>query len=199
MKPQNRLASFVEATQNIAIGYGISVGATYIIGRFAGHSLGIQPSVAQAALFGLPMTLVSVARSYGIRRWNEYRRGRGIPPDFLHAAQEIADERWKQITRESYTLDHDDRLVSGELASGAAAYCLSAASRNSIDGFAAVQVHAAAIPGTSVDAIRKAWRRNISVFKPTYPRRDLIKAGAMIVAEIGRIDRASAKRAEKPR
>ncbi|MDZ4341702.1 MAG: hypothetical protein U1E51_04605 [Candidatus Binatia bacterium] len=62
---QTRLGSFIEAWVNVAIGFGIN---------FAGNLLilplfGFDVRAGQALGIGFLFTLVSVARSYAIRRW----------------------------------------------------------------------------------------------------------------------------------
>lgn len=62
---QTRLESFLEAWVNVAIGFGINFAANMLIlPRF-----GFPVTGGQALGIGLAYTLVSVARSYAIRRW----------------------------------------------------------------------------------------------------------------------------------
>ena len=92
---------------------------------------------------------------------------------------DVMGERVRQITVEGWTQEHDDAHVEGELAGAASAYAMSAA--------AAIQLR------------RDAPLREIPPFfmfkpchwKPTNARRDLVKAGALILAEIERLDRAT--------
>ena len=86
----------------------------------------------------------------------------------------IAAERVRQINTEGYSSAHDDGHVGGELALAATAYCCSAA-------------------GCSPDM----WPWETEAFKPRGKRRDLVRAAALIVAEIERLDRAVA-RSEEP-
>lgn len=81
---------------------------------------------------------------------------------------EIAAERRRQIEVEGWTLEHDDRHAEGQLALAAAVYAMSAGGR---------------------DAAWWHWPWSARWLKPTTPRRDLIKAAALIVAEIERLDR----------
>jgi hypothetical protein len=94
-------------------------------------------------------------------------------PDALRAAvSDIAAERQRQVDAEGWSADRDDGYADAELAKSAAAYTLSAC-------------------GFSPDAAREMWPRSWSAhwWKPTTARRDLVKAGALIVAEIERLDR----------
>ena len=78
---------------------------------------------------------------------------------------EIKKERNRQITEKDYIYEHDDALVDGQLADAASVY-------------ASTRV------GDRAEYYPSGW-----VFKPTKRRRELIKAAALIVAEIERLDR----------
>lgn len=88
---------------------------------------------------------------------------------------EIARERERQRGAEGWTHAHDDQHVSGELARAAGTYAFHSAGK---------RIHR---PGSCP----VNWPWDVSWWKPTDRRRDLIKAGALIVAEIERLDRAS--------
>ncbi len=62
---QTRLGSFIEAWINVAIGFGINFGANLFILPL----IGFQISVGQNLFIGVLYTIISVARSYCIRRW----------------------------------------------------------------------------------------------------------------------------------
>ena len=83
--------------------------------------------------------------------------------------EEIAAERRRQIEVEGFTAEHDDGHP-GEMAKAAATYALWA---TDWDG-----------------EVRNIWPWQISTFKPKDVRRDLIRAAALIVAEVERLDRA---------
>jgi hypothetical protein len=89
---------------------------------------------------------------------------------------EIGIERERQKLVEGYSTDHDDEHDSGELACAAAAL---------------------AILGTHqpVDSVTALWPFEEPV-KSKGARRNLIRAGALIVAEIDRLDRKAAKVAQ---
>lgn len=88
---------------------------------------------------------------------------------------DVIAERRRQIEVKGRTPEHDDGHTGGELAAAAACYVM-AAYLGSDDGFS---------PGLWPWA--DEWR------KPSKsPRRDLVKAGALIIAEIERLDRAEA-------
>ena len=95
---------------------------------------------------------------------------------------EIAAERRRQIKKERWTTKHDDQHTDGGLALAAACYASLAA------------VHAqhrtrAEVYANAEPPFRWPWEREW--WKPKNPRRDLIRAAALIVAEIERLDRAS--------
>lgn len=92
---------------------------------------------------------------------------------------EIAAERRRQIDAEGWTPERDNDYRRGELAGAAACYALT-----SIDHWARQQ------------AIETLWPWRGGWWKPTTPRRDLIKAAALIVAEIERLDRAASLKPE---
>lgn len=71
---QTRLGSLIEAGFNVAIGFGINFTANLVVLPAVGLQ---RPSVAQNFGMGLLFTVISVARSYVIRRWFNAR---------LHAA-----------------------------------------------------------------------------------------------------------------
>ena len=61
---QSRLGSAVEAGANVAIGYGINVAANLLILPL----LGFAVSLADGMAIGVAFTLISLARSYVLRR-----------------------------------------------------------------------------------------------------------------------------------
>lgn len=93
---------------------------------------------------------------------------------------EIAAERRRQIEVEGWTPEHDDQHSDRELARAAAAYAYAAG----VDG----QQRAIFIGGRITP---RWWPWALEWWKPTDRRRDLIKAGALILAEIERLDRLS--------
>ena len=89
--------------------------------------------------------------------------------------EEIVAERKRQIESEGWTTKHDDEHNGGEMAMAASCYALHAAP-------ASIHRFNAGVP--------LSWPNwDIKWWKPTNPRRDLVKAAALIVAEIERLDR----------
>ena len=66
---QSRLASFVEALTNVAIGFLISLVGQVVVSHWYNLPLNLAQNV-QIVLF---FTVLSVGRSYFVRRWYERR------------------------------------------------------------------------------------------------------------------------------
>ena len=102
--------------------------------------------------------------------------------DMTKAAQDVLAERRRQIEAEGWTPEHDDEHGAGELARAAAAYALDAGNR--LDPHAVTGGEAPSFWPWHGGRPREArW------WKPSDPRRNLVKAGALILAEIERLDR----------
>ncbi len=84
----------------------------------------------------------------------------------------IRAERHRQICDEGYLPDHDDAQTDGSIASAAAAYA------------------ARSLPDWRPDVVSLLWPWHIKYWKPAPPIRMLVKAGALIAAEIDRRLRA---------
>lgn len=78
---QTRLGSFIEAWINVLIGLGINLTANAVILPMIGFSITLQ----QNLFIGVLYTIISVARSYVVRRWfNAY---------IVRAAEKMAGEK----------------------------------------------------------------------------------------------------------
>lgn len=95
------------------------------------------------------------------------------------AINDVIAERKRQIEIEGWDSKHDDEHDAGELASAGVSYALNAA----------CIVHP--LNGTPIEGIPLTWPWAGEWWKPTSPRRDLVKAAALIIAEIDRMDRAA--------
>lgn len=62
---QSRLGSFIEACFNVAIGYFTALASQIIVFPMVGIHVGIQTNLIIGAWF----TIISLVRSYIIRRW----------------------------------------------------------------------------------------------------------------------------------
>ena len=90
------------------------------------------------------------------------------------AVHDVLTERTRQITHEGATPFQDDSYTEGELAVSAACYALASC-------------------GKLGQETPDNWPWTKGWWKPSGGRRDLVKAGALILAEIERIDRAANK------
>lgn len=102
------------------------------------------------------------------------------------ALDDIAAERRRQIEKEDWSLEHDDQHEDGSLADAAACYA------STTRAFKAEEhVGAGYKPYTVYSELwPKSWADHW--FKPKRDRRrQLVKAAALIVAEIERLDRAA--------
>lgn len=95
----------------------------------------------------------------------------------------IAVERQRQVDDEGWTYAHDDEHQAGELAE--AATCYSMAALYNTQGWN---------PKRVIERI--SWPWEIDHWKPSDdPIRNLVKAGALIAAEIDRLQRKVARKA----
>ena len=90
---------------------------------------------------------------------------------FNPAILDVIAERQRQKVVEGWTSEHDDQYGKSQLLWASSCYVL-----NTIQPF---------------NRIPMDWPWAPEWWKPTGPRRDLVKAGALILAEIERIDRAA--------
>lgn len=116
---------------------------------------------------------------HDIRRAAAALRARPVGVGLSQAALDVLAERQRQITTEGWTPEHDDSHDQAEMAAAAASYAFSAFIGTGYRAFAADPLG--------------FWPWDAEWFKPSTPRRDLIKCGALILAEIERRDRAAQK------
>lgn len=147
-----------------------------------GHGDGLPPetvTVPLGTLTGAYMHLERMAayegeETLGHRVWADY----GNPVCRRAAALwDVAKERLRQIEAKGWTPQHDDTHDDGSLAAAAGCYARGSPSAYEPVGNRAVNL----------------WPWHQSWWKPSDRRRNLVKAGALVVAEIERIDRAAAK------
>ena len=99
----------------------------------------------------------------------------------MNGIESIAAERKRQIEEEGWTIEHDDEHEDGELAKAASCYAWIASQSDKVrDAFG--------------DDPPLAWpdQWGIHWWKPKDLRSDLVRAGALIAAEIDRLDRDNA-------
>lgn len=92
------------------------------------------------------------------------------------ALADVMTERQRQINAEGWTPEHDDEHENNEMAFAAACYSLYAGNPYPGQGYTPPE-----------------WPWDAEFWRPSTERRDLVKAGALILAEIERLDRAAAK------
>lgn len=98
-------------------------------------------------------------------------RAQGVK-SLSNAVQSVIAERQRHQSVEGWTPEHDDQYSKSQLLWASSCYVL-----NAIHPF---------------NRIPFGWPWTPEWWKPTNPRRDLVKAGALILAEIERIDRQEA-------
>lgn len=94
------------------------------------------------------------------------------------AADDVLAERRRQVIEEGWTIEHDDAHGQGQMAGAAACYALYRS-----------HVPPEELMGEGI--LDMSWPWDGAWWKPTSRRRDLVKAGALILAEIERLDRAA--------
>ncbi|AVK02251.1 hypothetical protein [Pseudomonas aeruginosa] len=99
--------------------------------------------------------------------------GNSVPQAWL----DVQAERRRQVEAEGWTPEHDDEHSHGQIARAAACYALAGSS--------------APNDGTAALLVSLAWPWDEQWWKPTSARRDLVKACALALAEIERLDRAA--------
>ncbi|XKE45714.1 hypothetical protein LG302_00815 [Halomonas organivorans] len=94
---------------------------------------------------------------------------------------DVYRERMRQLSTEGWSREHDDLWQDGELAAAAGCYALHTClmSRDKAQ-----------------DQVPSPWPWDRTWWKPSDRRRNLVKAGALILAEIERLDRAAELKAQ---
>ncbi len=90
------------------------------------------------------------------------------------AEQDVLAERQRQIDEEGWTPEHDDAHIGHQLAYAAQSYLYPSYSRDKF-------------PLTNLCPL--GWPWDESQWKPKSYRQNLVRAGALIIAEIERLDR----------
>lgn len=106
------------------------------------------------------------------------------------AAQDVLAERERQKSVEGWHAAHDDQYDKGQLPRAAAAYAISAATPGSVPGLSGSMFGCQLFPTLHNRSFLWPWEMRF--WKPKNPRHDLVRAGALILAEIERLDRADA-------
>lgn len=173
---QSRLASLAEQMLNTGGGFLISLAAQW----FFLPLLGVQITLSQNLSFAVIMTFVSIGRGYLFRRLFEALHIRRPLSPFMQA---VIAERFRQVEVEGWSIEHDNAHAPGELAKAGACYARHAG---------------AAAPAEARRRPPDSWPWSPEWWKPQGFRRDLVRAGALIIAEGERHDRQR-KSAPRPR
>lgn len=88
------------------------------------------------------------------------------------ALKDVLSERQRQMEVEGWSIEHDDSYHEGEMAIAAASYAMPVSAK---------PVHK--------DYPPFYWPWSLKWWKPSTYRRNLVKAAALIIAEIERLDR----------
>lgn len=94
------------------------------------------------------------------------------------ATHDVLAERQRQIEAEGWTAEHDDAHGVGELSAAGMCYA----------GHACLTLR-----GKGGDTVPSPWPWADEWWKPKNPRRDLVRAAALLIAEIERLDREALK------
>jgi len=96
----------------------------------------------------------------------------------------ITEERQRQISQEGWTPNHDDKMRHGQIAEAALTYIETHLIRENFnEDKVAVRI---------ADVAGDRWPWAEQWFKPKNSIHDLVKAGALIAAEIDRLQRLNA-------
>lgn len=107
------------------------------------------------------------------------------------ATDDVLAERQRQIEAEGWTEEHDDQHADGSMALAACCYASMAAAYAEVctGGWSPEQIDYVRLqPGYNWP---RSWSR--AWWKPKNPRRDLVRAAALLIAEIERLDRGALK------
>ncbi|ASZ72148.1 hypothetical protein vBPaePE220_00008 [Pseudomonas phage vB_PaeP_E220] len=129
-----------------------------------------------AALANVDALAVQVLKLGGTISFAHHRTDQAgqVPQAWL----DVQVERRRQVEAEGWTPEHDDEHSHGQMARAAACYALAGSS--------------APNDGTAALLVSLAWPWDEQWWKPSTARRDMVKACALGLAEIERLDRVAA-------
>ncbi|MGV8475164.1 hypothetical protein, partial [Pseudomonas aeruginosa] len=135
-----------------------------------------------AALANVDALAVQVLKLGGTISFAHHRTDQAgqVPQAWL----DVQAERRRQINVEGWTPEHDDEHSHGQMARAAACYALAGSS--------------APNDGTAALLVSLAWPWDEQWWKPSTARRDMVKACALALAEIERLDRAGISQSPQP-
>lgn len=101
------------------------------------------------------------------------------------AIKDVINERQRQINQEFYSTKNDDEYKQNELLRAAVCYAENVVRRGWVfDSSFGPDVY-------QEEEVPDLWPWDLDFWKPKNPRRDLVRAAALIIAEIERIDRST--------
>lgn len=156
---------------------GLDHGMQWIFNTLAGP--GHLPDLDEARTIGGAQAMFDAE----LQEHEAFRAANPVPePEipYSRAAVDVLAERRRQVEAEGRTPEHDDEHAMGDLAIAGACYAAKASGRG---------LH-------SASSVPVLWPWEPESWKPGMPRRNLVKAGALILAEIERLDRAEAAKAQ---
>ncbi|HGN3073147.1 TPA: hypothetical protein ACKSCU_000311 [Pseudomonas aeruginosa] len=135
-----------------------------------------------AALANVDALAVQVLKLGGTISFAHHRTDQAgqVPQAWL----DVQVERRRQVEAEGWTPEHDDEHSHGQMARAAACYALAGSS--------------APNDGTAALLVSLAWPWDEQWWKPSTARRDMVKACALALAEIERLDRAGISQNPQP-
>ena len=113
----------------------------------------------------------------------EEAKAQAVPEGF--AIKDVINERQRQINQEFYSTENDDEYEQNELLRAAVCYAENVVRRGWVfDSNFGPDVY-------QEEEVPDLWPWDLDFWKPKNPRRDLVRAAALIIAEIERIDRST--------
>lgn len=110
------------------------------------------------------------------------REAQAVPEGF--AIKDVIHERQRQISQEFYSTENDDEYKQNELLRAAVCYAENVVRRGWVfDSNFGPDIY-------QEEEAPDLWPWDLDFWKPKSPRRDLVRAAALIIAEIERIDRS---------
>jgi hypothetical protein len=165
---QSRATSFLKSAVSTAVGFIVALGANALVLPL----FGFHPNLAENLQITSIYTVISIARGYLLERAFEALGWRTRMSAFAVA---VLAERARQKAVEGWSELDDDRCAPLELANAGAAYATTA--------------------GLGLAHPPRFWPWYKTEWKPYSLRRDLIRAGALILAEGERADRMRTRKA----
>lgn len=165
---QSRGTSFFKSLISTVVGFAVAMVANALVLPLFGYTPTLSENVVLTTIY----TVISIARGYALERLFEALGWRTRMSAFALA---VLAERQRQISGEGWSLSHDDDHAVGELAKAGAAYALT------IDPIIAEPRDRYLPP--------KCWPWESAWWKPQDIRRNLVKSGALILAEGEKFDR----------